>query len=168
MVVIDKTFCYNWGQKGVKLNSSHFSCASVSSLPPEERHSTPHKTRCENFINCAVKCYEEKQHDEFDEQSGGPVVDRRNDRHHKAGQDRLDHRRRGTARGAARAGCQGGHPHQAQPGQAPGLLSPPHRPRRRRPRGGPHLHLLRKGRGRRPHQPLGRPQGDVRAHVRAG
>ena len=44
------TFCYNFRQKGVKLNSSHFSCASVSSLPPGKQHSTPHKTRCKIFL----------------------------------------------------------------------------------------------------------------------
>jgi hypothetical protein len=43
MVAIDKTFCYNFRQKGVKLNSSHFSCASVSSLPPQS--GTAHHTR---------------------------------------------------------------------------------------------------------------------------
>ena len=61
MVAIDMTFCYNFRQKGVKLNSSHFSCASVSSLPPGKQHSTPHKTRCKIFLfHYTVTCYEGK------------------------------------------------------------------------------------------------------------
>ena len=46
------------------------------------------------------------------------------------------------------------------PGKRPNSLFVPLRSGRRGPRRGPHLHLLRKRRGRRPDQQLGRPRGD--------
>ena len=58
------------------------------------------------------------------------------------------------------------HVHPAQPEKRPELLPGALRPRRRRPRRGPHLHLLRARGGRRPDQQLGRAgrdEGDAAA-----
>ena len=60
MVDIDKTFCYNFRQKGVKLNSSHFSCASVSSLPPKAAQHTTQDAVQKNLL-CAVKMLRGKE-----------------------------------------------------------------------------------------------------------
>ena len=54
------------------------------------------------------------------------------------------------------------HLHQARRGQAPEQLLGPLRPGRRRPRRGPHLHLLRERGRRRPDQQLARPGRDAR------
>ncbi len=55
----------------------------------------------------------------------------------------------------------------AEPGVAARPLPRPHRPERRRPRRGPHLHLLRARGGRRPHEQLARPGRDARRAARA-
>ena len=67
------------------------------------------------------------------------------------------------------------HLHQAERGAVAGLLLRPLRRQRRRPRGGPHLHLLALEGRRRPHQQLGKPVRDAqeaegalqRLHARA-
>ena len=56
------------------------------------------------------------------------------------------------------------HVHQARRGQAPQQLLGAQRPGRRRPRRGPHVHLLARCRRRRPDQQLARP-GEMRAEM---
>ena len=60
-----------------------------------------------------------------------------------------------------------GHAHAAQSRPAAGQLPAPLRPVGRRPGGGPHVHLLGEGRGRRPDQQLDRPGADARDLRRA-
>ncbi len=66
----------------------------------------------------------------------------------------------GRIRPAVREAGPGRHLHPAQPGEAAELLPGAFRPGRRGPRRGPHLHLQRKAKRRRPDQQLGGPGGD--------
>ena len=94
---------------------------------------------------------------------------RREPRADAAGQGPLDRRYGDATRGAAPRGLHYRRAYQAQPGKAAGLCIPPQRAQRRRPRRGPHVHLLPEGRGRRPHEQLdgaGRDEGKAARYLR--
>ena len=93
----------------------------------------------------------------------GPARLGRRDRGaHQARRDRLVRRLEARGRPADQAARGRGQAHQAQPRVAAEQLPRPHRPERRRPRRGPHVHLLDLRGGRRAHEQLARPARDAR------
>jgi len=89
-------------------------------------------------------------------------VGRRDRRAHRARPRGLVRRLAGGVRPPVRRDGRIRHADQAEPGKAQELLPRLVRPLRRRPRRGPHLHLLAGQGGRRPDQQLGSPGSDAR------
>ncbi len=85
----------------------------------------------------------------------------------RAGRRPLVRRFRRRARTPLQAARRGGHLHGPRPREAPRLLLGPLRPERRRPGGGPHVHLFRARGRRRPHQQLEGAGRDAREARRA-
>ena len=85
---------------------------------------------------------------------------------HQARRDRLVRRLEARGRPPDQAARGGGQAHQAQPRVAAEQLPRPHRPERRRPGRGPHVHLLDLRGGRRADQQLARPARDARGAPR--